>query len=740
MFICSFNYGQIVSVLNNQNKQIASPNTTAYKILLHTKTSGFDHNTRVQAEAMLTSLEASLNFELTVDNVGTEFDNQTTLNEYDIIFFSNTTGDFLTDSQQARVEVYAAQGGNFIGNHGSSDCYGHSSSVDASSGGAGTWDWYAENVTGVSQQKNPSHTASANVSTTVTIQNANTDLTNGITFPWSDNDEWYYWEKGYIDPDFTELLRIASTGGATWDASRMTAQYWERPDGGVSLYTSMGHSQSKYSDADFVQLITNFILYIKNYVPSSPDIIAPTSPSNFLASNINDTSIDLSWTASTDAVGVTNYTIYNSDVFLTNTGSNAASFTLTGLTPSTSYSLTIRGVDAATNESANSNTITPTTTASPTDPVCNLSEVNLSDLNWVSAQQGWGTPTLNTNLSGNPLTINGQNFSHGIGTHAQSEIIYDLTTNNYQSFKSYIGIDDNVAPNNPASVQFEILGDGVSLFRSQTLTSADDAEFVEVQINGLSQLTLVVDSMGPDAYDHADWAEAVFTYCTDVTPTDLIGSWALSADGIDASGNGNNLTLFGTPTFTTEGGREAMQLNGTSQYAATLGDLINGFTEVTIMGWAKLDPTAFAEDRAIFTTNTGTYNTVFDDSPPAFSLRYDHFGFVSNNAKVMKGQTLGEPAFESQADSYVDNTWYHWALVFEDGVGMRFYRNGVELTLNTPIAKPTTMTVTGQDIFSLGRGTRENQFQYFKGWLSDWKIYNTAKNATFILADKNATE
>ncbi|MDP5158908.1 MAG: NPCBM/NEW2 domain-containing protein, partial [Flaviramulus sp.] len=240
------------------------------------------------------------------------------------------------------------------------------------------------------------------------------------------------------------------------------------------------------------------------------EILEPTIPTLSSIAQ-SDTTVDLSWTASTSNVAITNYNIYKDGVLETTLG-DVLTYQVSGLTADTTYNFTVTATDANGVESAPSNTLIITTDVTPTDPVCNLSEVNLSDLNWVSAQQGWSTARLNTNLNGNPLTINGQTFTHGIGTHAQSQIIYDLTTGDYQSFKSYIGIDDNVS-SGLASVQFEILGDGVSLFRSQTLTATDDAQLVEVPINGLSQLTLVVHSMGPNAYDHADWAGAVFTYC-----------------------------------------------------------------------------------------------------------------------------------------------------------------------------------------------------------------------------------
>lgn len=259
-------YGYAVSAVDasgNESNQsnvlsITTESLPEKKVLVFTKTAGFDHNTRSAVEAMMQNLASVFNFEVTVDDTGAEFDTIGNLTQYDIIFFSNTSGNHLNQSQRANVESYASQGGNFISNHAASDAYGHSTATTVSGNGKGEWDWYAENVTGCSVRNNPFHTA-ANFSATVTVQNANTALTNGIAFPWSDNEEWYYWEGGYLNNTFIELLRVSQTGSMSYDAARMTAHYWTRTDGGVSFYTSMGHSEAKYADPEFVQLIENVL-------------------------------------------------------------------------------------------------------------------------------------------------------------------------------------------------------------------------------------------------------------------------------------------------------------------------------------------------------------------------------------------------------------------------------------------------------------------------------------------------
>ena len=102
---------------------------------------------------------------------------------------------------------------------------------------------------------------------------------------------------------------------------------------------------------------------------TTPDNTAPTAPSNLTTSNITETTIDLSWNASSDVSGVTLYKIYQNGSFIDDVNYPNISYTATGLTQNTSYSFYVTALDTAGNVSANSNTTSPATTlASPSAP------------------------------------------------------------------------------------------------------------------------------------------------------------------------------------------------------------------------------------------------------------------------------------------------------------------------------------------------------------------------------------
>ncbi|MEW9549908.1 glycoside hydrolase family 9 protein [Nonomuraea sp. NPDC050783] len=100
--------------------------------------------------------------------------------------------------------------------------------------------------------------------------------------------------------------------------------------------------------------------------PEEEDDTPPGKPGKPAVSEITGSTARLTWTASTDDVGVAGYDVYLGS---TKAGTSpSASFELSGLTPATSYSVTVVARDAAGNTSAASDATTFTTTNTTPPP------------------------------------------------------------------------------------------------------------------------------------------------------------------------------------------------------------------------------------------------------------------------------------------------------------------------------------------------------------------------------------
>ncbi|REC44456.1 reprolysin-like metallopeptidase [Chryseobacterium sp. 5_R23647] len=106
------------------------------------------------------------------------------------------------------------------------------------------------------------------------------------------------------------------------------------------------------------------------------DTTPPTAPT-LAASGTTSTSTSLSWSGATDNVAVTGYDVYQGASLVGSTTST--SYTVTSLTPSTTYSFTVKAKDAAGNNSVSSNTVSVTTLAGSTVTYCSATSSNTAD-------------------------------------------------------------------------------------------------------------------------------------------------------------------------------------------------------------------------------------------------------------------------------------------------------------------------------------------------------------------------
>ncbi|WP_109830588.1 LamG-like jellyroll fold domain-containing protein [Reichenbachiella versicolor] len=124
----------------------------------------------------------------------------------------------------------------------------------------------------------------------------------------------------------------------------------------------------------------------------NPDNEAPSQPTNLAANNITGTSVQLSWTASTDNFGVTRYDIYKGNEVEQSVISGITSVNISDLECQTDYSFKVKAFDSRWNESDFSEELMVTTTD------------NCPPVNLALGKNTNVSAALQTEFSGNKLT------------------------------------------------------------------------------------------------------------------------------------------------------------------------------------------------------------------------------------------------------------------------------------------------------------------------------------------------
>jgi len=140
--------------------------------------------------------------------------------------------------------------------------------------------------------------------------------------------------------------------------------------------------------------------------PSGADTQSPVVPSGLSAMAVSTDQINLSWTATTDNVGVTGYRLERCQgggctIFTQIAAPSGTSYSDTGLSLSTFYSYRIRAVDAAGNLSPFSSTSSATTLAVPdTQPPAAPSDLSATAVSNVQINLTWTAATDDVGVAG----------------------------------------------------------------------------------------------------------------------------------------------------------------------------------------------------------------------------------------------------------------------------------------------------------------------------------------------------
>src|SRR5260221_5055564 len=166
-------------------------------------------------------------------------------------------------------------------------------------------------------------------------------------------------------------------------------------------------------------------------VPPVVDTTAPSTPTGFSASAASSSQINLSWTASTDNVGVTGYRVYRAGTLLAALGP-VTSYQNTGLSASTSYSYTVQALDAAGNASAQSASASATTQAArDTTPPSVPTGLTATAVSAAQINLSWNASTDNVAVTSYQVYLNDAMIANTPAASFQHTGLTAGTTYNY---------------------------------------------------------------------------------------------------------------------------------------------------------------------------------------------------------------------------------------------------------------------------------------------------------------------
>lgn len=428
---------------------------------------------------------------------------------------------------------------------------------------------------------------------------------------------------------------------------------------------------------------------------STPDTEAPTAPSSLAASNITETTIDLSWNASTDNVGVTGYDVYQNGSLAGTTAST--SYQATGLTANTAYSFYVIAKDAAGNSSAQSNTVNASTSApdttAPTAPT-NLASSNITDS---SVDLSWTASTDNVAVTGYDVyqgaSVIGStaNTSYNVSGLA-SNTSYTFTVRakdaagNVSTDSNAVNVTTEVTAVTYCSSQSSNVNDEyISRVQLNTIDNASGAQFysdftnISTSLTKGSQYTITVTPTWTGTV-YSEGYSVWIDYNKDGDFTDA-GEQVFSQSATQSTPVSGNFTIPAGATETSTRMRVSMKYNGvpTSCESFTYGEVEDYTVIIAAAGpdtEAPTNPTGLAASNTTETTTDLSWNASTDN---VGVTGYDVYQGATNIASV-SGTSY-------QVTGLTQNTNYSFTVRAKDAAGNI---SGNSNTANvTTLATPT---------------------------------------------------
>jgi type 1 glutamine amidotransferase len=209
----------------------------AFRVLVFSKTIGYRHTSITNGIAAIRQLGVANHFAVEASEDSAVF-TPWNLQRFQVVVFLSTIGDILDAAQQSAFERWLRAGGGFLGIH---------AAIPGKIATEGDWPWYGRLLC----TDFTNH--SAVVKGTLHVEDRAHPSTVGLPETWVRTDEWYNFT---VNPRARTRVLVSIDektyqGGTMGDDHPMT---WSHAfEGGRVWYTALGHTESSFTEPEFLQ-------------------------------------------------------------------------------------------------------------------------------------------------------------------------------------------------------------------------------------------------------------------------------------------------------------------------------------------------------------------------------------------------------------------------------------------------------------------------------------------------------
>ena len=282
----------------------------------------------------------------------------------------------------------------------------------------------------------------------------------------------------------------------------------------------------------------NVVAVRNGSVVTVSDVTAPSVPGSLVTPTKTLSSVNLSWSGSTDNVGVTGYKIYRGGTQIGT--SPSTTYTDSHLTPNTNYSYTVAAYDAAGNTTTQTAALAVTTLPDTTPPSA-PSVLVASSRTFTSINLGWAAATDNIGVTGYRI-YRGNTLINSVGAITTFNDFGLTPGTAYQYYVVAVDAAGNASPAPAAPTSLSTLADTVAPSTPSAL-SAGARTATTVTLSW----TAATDNVGVASYrlyrDGAQIGMSTTNSGIFALPSSA-GNYSYTATALDGSGN---VSLISTP-------------------------------------------------------------------------------------------------------------------------------------------------------------------------------------------------